>query len=329
MKNTLQYTRVGLFFILGLVLIYVTYSVIGNNKTWGKKEGYLLVAQFNDLKTLTPGSDVRMAGVRIGEVSETKLVEGKAQAILRINKQFQIPADSVASIGVASLLGNNYINVEYGKSGQMAQGGGQLQSRPTADFNDIMNEVSQLSQKFNQVADSFSGGLGGEDLGNLITNLNGMVTENRAELNAIVERIDRLTARLEAGEGTLGKLLTDDTAYVNAVAAIDEIKAAATEARNTLDEAQTIIADIKTGKGAVGRLLYDEATAQNLEQTLTNFNEFSAKLNSGEGTLGKLVTDDELYVELRAMLQKAEQTLDSVGDAGPISAVGTAAGALF
>jgi len=327
MKQTLQYVRVGLFFVLGLALIYVTYTVIGNN-TFGKKEGYQLVAQFNDLKTLTPGSDVRMAGVRIGEVSETRLIEGKAQAVLRIDPKFQIPDDSVAAIGVASLLGQNYIAVNYGESQSMAHDGMQLKTRPTADFNDIMNEVSQLSQKFNQIADSFSG-FGGDDMGNLFTNLNAMVEENRQQLDTIVDRIDSITMKLDEGEGTLGKLINDDTAYARAVEAIDEIKLAASDARTTLDEAQGIIADVKSGQGSIGRLLYDDTAARELEATIANFNEFSTKLNSGEGTLGKLVNDDELYVELRSMLQKAEQTLDTVGDAGPVSAVGTASGALF
>ncbi|MDP0499052.1 MAG: MlaD family protein [Verrucomicrobiota bacterium JB022] len=327
MKQSLQYVRVGLFFVLGLILIFVTYSVIGNNQ-FGKKDGYLLVAQFNDLKTLTPGSDVRMAGVRIGEVAETKLVEGKAQAVLRIDSKFQIPSDSIASIGVASLLGQNYIAVNYGQSQSMVQDGARIETKNTADFNDIMNEVSQLSQKFNQIADSFSG-FGEGDMGNLFTNLNDMVTENRAQLDTIVDRIDSITMKIDSGEGTLGKLINDDTAYTRAVETLDEIKLAATDARATLDEAQTIIADVKAGKGSIGRLLYDDTAARELEETIANFNEFSLKLNKGEGTLGKLVNDDELYVELRAMLQKAEQTLDTVGDAGPISAVGTAAGALF
>jgi phospholipid/cholesterol/gamma-HCH transport system substrate-binding protein len=52
-------------------------------------------------------------------------------------------------------------------------------------------------------------------------------------------------------------------------------------------------------------------------------------LNSGEGTLGKLVTDDSLYIELQAMLNKADQALDSMGDSGPITAVGAVSGALF
>jgi phospholipid/cholesterol/gamma-HCH transport system substrate-binding protein len=56
---------------------------------------------------------------------------------------------------------------------------------------------------------------------------------------------------------------------------------------------------------------------------------FSDKLNSGEGTLGKLVADDSLYLELRGMLNKADQALDSLGDSGPITAAGAVSGALF
>ena len=89
------------------------------------------------------------------------------------------------------------------------------------------------------------------------------------------------------------------------------------------------MADVKSGKGALGVLLYDEPTANSLKVSLNNLREVSNKLNSGQGTLGKLISDDSLYLSVQATMKKADRALDGLGDQGPITAVGVVAGKLF
>ena len=72
MNNAQQTVRVGLFFILGLALIWVTFETLSGGRVFQDK-GYELVAGFDNLKSLKPGDEVRMAGVKIGEVHKTQL----------------------------------------------------------------------------------------------------------------------------------------------------------------------------------------------------------------------------------------------------------------
>ncbi len=327
MKHGIQAAAVGLFFLCGLALLYVVYTVVGNVQLTDS-EGYRITARFNNLKTLTAGSDVRLAGVRIGSVEKTALDGGEAEAILRIQPGVEIPEDSVASIAMSSLLGQNYITLRYGEAGQYLEDGARVETEPSADFNDVIKQVGELGQKLNEIADSFSG-LGGGDSESLFSNLNALVTENRSQFDSIVANLEALTARLNSTEGTIGKLINDREAYDELMTTVAEIEEAAGEARMMFADARRIVNRIDQGEGSLGKLINDDGLARELQVSVDNLREFSEKLNSGEGTLGKLVTDDELYRELRGMLQKADQALDSVGDSGPISAVGTAAGALF
>jgi phospholipid/cholesterol/gamma-HCH transport system substrate-binding protein len=86
---------------------------------------------------------------------------------------------------------------------------------------------------------------------------------------------------------------------------------------------------VKTGKGALGVLLYDEPTAASLKVSVNNLKEVSEKLNSGQGTLGKLISDDSLYLSVQSTMKKADRMIDGLGDQGPITAVGVAAQSLF
>jgi len=96
-----------------------------------------------------------------------------------------------------------------------------------------------------------------------------------------------------------------------------------------MSDTKGIVADVKSGKGALGVLLYDEPTAASLKVSVTNLREVSDKLNSGKGTLGKLISDDSLYLSVQSTMKKADRAIDGLGDSGPITAVGVVAGKLF
>lgn len=331
-RDSLNAFRVGLFFIFGTALLYVTWTLLSDERIQ-KDSGYTLTATFPSIKTLTPNADVRMAGVKIGSVRATDLVDGQGQVSLVIDERYKIPADSVASIGIASLLGQNYVNIDYGNaSGGLLAEGGILTTKASPDFNDIVLKIDDLSTKLNQVADGFAG-LSEDSAtsgpGSLFTNLNGLITDNRERIDNILTNMDKVTAQLSSGEGTLGKLLTSDEAYNQLTATVSDIQKAAQTANTALADASEIISAVKNGEGTLGKLIYDDATVAEFNKTLQNLSEFSEKLNNGQGTLGKLVNDDSLYLEFRSLLNQAERTLSGMGDSGPITAVGAAASALF
>lgn len=331
-RESLNAFRVGLFFLFGTALLYVTWTLL-SDKRIQKDSGYALTAIFPSIKTLAPNADVRMAGVKIGSVRTTDLVDGQGQVVLVIEEKYKIPADSVATIGIASLLGQNYVNIEYGNAASgFLSSGGSLPTKASPDFNDIVAKIDDLSTKLNQVADGFAGVTGGDDKnspGALFSNMNSLLTENREKIDNILTNMDKVTAQLSSGEGTLGKLLTSDEAYNQLTATVSDIQKAAQTANTALADAAEIVAAVKSGEGTLGKLIYDDSAIEEFNKTLKNLAEFSEKLNSGQGTLGKLVNDDTLYVEFRSLLNQAERTLSGMGDSGPITAVGVTANALF
>src|SRR3954471_21363902 len=110
MNNMQQTARVGLFFLLGVALTWVTFETLSGGKVFQDK-GYNLIAGFESLKELKQGDEVRMAGVKIGEVAQTGLAGGRAEAVLRIDSTVKIKNDATASIIMAGLIGTNYIGI--------------------------------------------------------------------------------------------------------------------------------------------------------------------------------------------------------------------------
>lgn len=330
MNNAQMSARVGLFFLIGVALIWVTYESLGSSSL-NSKNAYTLYAPFKNLKELKAGDDVRMAGVKIGVVSTTRLTGRQAEAVLLIEETVQIARDSKATIAMAGLLGSNYVSIDLGnESAGFFSDGETLNSVDSPDLNAVIAQMGEIGKKIDDALGQFSGAIGGgEDGGGLLAKVDEMVEENRLRIGEITTNLQDITGKVNRGEGTLGKLINDEAGFERLIAAVDEIKAAATETKTFISGAQGIIEQVKSGEGTLGALLYDGEAGANIKVVAKNLREISDKLNQGQGTLGKLISDETLFLDAQSTLRKVDRAVDGLADQGPITAVGAAANALF
>lgn len=330
MNNNHQSIRVGLFFVLGLALAWITFESLSGGQVF-KAKGYTLVAPFDNLKGLKTGDEVLMAGVKIGTVTTTRLGNQRVEAVIKVDPKVRIPNDAIASVETSSLLGSQHLAVSFGKSPVALAHGEEIRTRNTVDMNEVIAQLGSLGSKLEEVANGVSQALGSgtQGGGSLFTKLDHLVTDNGPKLTEAIANLQSITAKLKDGEGTLGRLVNDAKLHDELVAAVDEIKSAAADTRTFIGETKGLVADVKAGKGTLGVLLYDEATAGSIKVTARNLRELSDRLNSGQGTLGKLLADDSLYLEAQSVIKKVDRAVDGLSDQGPITAVGVAANALF
>lgn len=323
MNNAQMSARVGLFFLMGIALIWVTFESLNGGKVANGK-GYTLVAHFKNLKEIRPGDEVRVAGVKVGTVKATRLDGRRARAELLIDPTVQIAQDATATIGMAGLLGSNYVAFDLGSDNTPAYpSGSEVRTLDTADLNTIVSELSNVGKK----VDTTLGQISGDDgvLGKIST----LVDENRTQIRDVTTNLQQITGKINQGEGTLGRLVNDPKLHDELLATVAEIKTAAAEAKTFVAQAESVIDQVKSGQGTLGVLLYDQQAGENIKVVTTNLRDISDKLSKGQGTLGKLINDDGLYLQAQGSLKKLDRTLDGMADSGPISAVGTAASALF
>lgn len=330
MNNTAQSIRVGLFFLFGLALAWITFESLNGGRLF-KKEGFTLVAGFANLKGLKTGDEVRVAGVKVGTVALTRLGTNRVEAVLAIEPQVKIPNDAVASVEQSSLLGSNYLGVTFGTpTNPILKEGDEIKTKPTVDMSEVISQLGALGSKLEQVMGDVSKSLGaGGEGGGIFQHIDKLVTDNGPKLTESINNLQEITSKIKNGEGTIGRLVNDPKLHDELLAGVNEIKSAATDARTFMNDTKGIVADVKSGKGALGALLYDQQTADSLKVSVNNLREVSDKLNSGKGTLGKLISDDSLYLSVQSTMKKADRALDTMGDSGPITAVGVVANSLF
>lgn len=113
--NTTEVLAGGVVFAAALVFgVYATQVAgLGNGS-----QAYNLTASFRSLEGITVGSDVRLAGVKVGTVSNVELNSEtfRADTTVSINDGISIPDDSSIVISSEGLLGGNYVEVMPGGS---------------------------------------------------------------------------------------------------------------------------------------------------------------------------------------------------------------------
>jgi phospholipid/cholesterol/gamma-HCH transport system substrate-binding protein len=108
---------VGIFVMLGCIALLMLAMKVSNLSSLYADAGYEVTARFRNVGGLKVRSPVKMAGVRIGQVSRIDFDSKTYEAVvtLTLDRHYdKIPMDTSASIFTAGLLGEQYIGLEAG-----------------------------------------------------------------------------------------------------------------------------------------------------------------------------------------------------------------------
>lgn len=179
--------KVGIFVFFGLVILVVFVLSIGGFKTWSS--GYRVKFIFNFVNGVKIGAPVRLSGVDIGQVKELRFLtvpndKAKVEVVSWVKKEVKIPVDSSVWINTLGLLGEKYIEIMPGKDNNKCL---LVNERLIGTEPTAMHEVEKLAK-------------------------------------GIADDLDAMILKIKTGEGTLGKLFSDDTIYNELEALILDLK---------------------------------------------------------------------------------------------------------
>ncbi len=331
MNSSQQTARVGLFFLLGVALVWVTYETLSGGKIFEPRK-HTLVARFDDVRQLKTGDEVRLAGVKVGSVLRTRLAGRRAEAVLEVDPTIPIAGDATATIEMSGLISGNYVSIDMGTPGSAPLAdGAEIRTAESPDLNTLMTDLSGLGKQLQDSLGMLSTALNGSPKtgGGLIAKLDKLLADNEGKLSATMTNLQEISEKVNHGDGTIGKLLNDPRLHDELLATVGEIKAAAAQAKELVASAQSVMDQVKSGQGAVGTLVYDPKAAEDIRASIADIRSVTDKLAKGQGTLGKLLNDESLYNSAQVAIKKADRALDGLNDSGPITAVGIVANALF
>ncbi|MDE2759818.1 MAG: outer membrane lipid asymmetry maintenance protein MlaD [Paracoccaceae bacterium] len=117
------------------------YLLLLENDTFPEDGGYELMAEFNSAQGVSVGTDVKLAGIAVGSVTDMAINPEtyKAEVKLIISSDLDIPVDSFLAVSSEGLLGGNFIEILPGIDFEYFQPGEKVvQTQSSVDFMSVM-----------------------------------------------------------------------------------------------------------------------------------------------------------------------------------------------
>jgi phospholipid/cholesterol/gamma-HCH transport system substrate-binding protein len=295
-----QQISVGIFVLIAAaLLIFIVFALTGAFA--GSATVYR--ARFNSAAGIEPGASVRYAGSpKIGHVTKVQIDPSdptKIEMTFTVESGLPIKTDSKVSIMSFSPLGDNHVEVKPGSpKAPVAPSGAILPSSPYVGFNELTEQINQLSPKAQE----------------LITNLNERVIQLRTTIDRVDDLLnDKNRANVSASLDELHGILKENrpklqTTLKNVSAAsakieplIDQLRKTTDQANETLKHVDSIVADNKDDI---------RASIQQLRTALVSVNALTDKLNETLDNNSDNI--DQILLNLRDVSENLRQFTQNI-----------------
>jgi phospholipid/cholesterol/gamma-HCH transport system substrate-binding protein len=253
--------KVGIFIFVGLAMVgalLVQFGRLGE----GFKTYYALTVRFNDASGLLKGSDVLLAGARIGKVSGgPRLVrEGDGVAVpLKIYDYVKVPEGSKFTVGSSGLLGDRFVNVT------VPAGPPKAYLAPNAYVNGARETgIDDLTRSGGALVNDLRGTVQKIDTTVDRLNQDTLSPANMENLKVSMEHLNQATGALAQSSKKL------DGVVEQADSAMASAKKAADDLQNAIGDTRKVLRSATQGKGVVATLLNDQTLANDIHALVSN-----------------------------------------------------------
>jgi len=289
-KETVKRIKLGVLVTIGTLLFILSMYFIGDKQNFFGST-FRVNAVFNNVNGLRKGNNVRVAGIDVGTVRSIEILTDssvRVEMILNRDVQRFIKKDAVAIIGTDGLMGNKIVNIGSGTLGaEPVEEGATIPTFEVFNTDAILRTLSKTNVNVAIVADN---------LAEAIQNMN-------------------------AGKGTIGKLITDTTLAYNLTQVLANVRVLSEHAQEISGTVNRTLAKMDLEDRIEGSVLTDTTLAHDLRQIIGDLSKAShnaetvtadlkqviAQVKEGEGTVGHLVTDTAVSAALERSLLQIEE----------------------
>lgn len=276
MKYFTKEVKIALVAIAGVVVLFFGMNFLKGLNIFSSEDNYYV--QFSDITGLSSSSPVYADGFKVGVVKDIIYdythTEG-SKVLIGVDKQLRIPQGSSAEI-VSDMLGNVKVNLLLANNPRekVAPGGlikGMINDGAMGKLQDMVPAVEKMLPK----------------LDSIMTSLNAILAD--PAIRQSLHNVQTITDNLTTSTAQLNTLMAGLNKNVPGMMA---------KANNVLDNTETLTANLAAVDVA--------STMRQVDQTIANVQQLTAKLNSKEGTLGLLMNDTQLYDNLNSTMRNAD-----------------------
>lgn len=304
--------------IITLMAVIVGFYFISNLEIFRRDTGeyYKVRVYFKNVTGLLNNADVRLNGIRVGRVTDIKLDAGRAIVTLEVMEDAMIRRNDSISLATMGVMGEKYVDIMPGDrvSPLVRDDAVPMEGHDSIGFeelgvsiNVVLKSFQHISENLQEVTESFSDVLGNtegrqmmsEILSNtrdLTYNLSYITGAENKELAGILKNINEITESLnktlpslihkfDQMAGTTYDILEKDKDNIsNIMNNLEQLSAnlnlVSENVAGSSRHIETITENVSSGKGSVGKLLMEDETIDNVNETLVSLQGISNDLHS-------------------------------------------------
>jgi phospholipid/cholesterol/gamma-HCH transport system substrate-binding protein len=277
---------VGLFIIVGLLFLMAGILTVGNlHETFVRK--IKVTVLFDDVGGLQPGNNIWFSGVKIGTVSKLNFIgKSRVKVVMKIDEKSvpYIRKDAKVKLSTDGLIGNKILVIYGGtEKAPPIEEGDTLGIEKTFTTEDMMNTFQ----------------------------------ENNRNFLVISNNLKNMSIKLANGEGSIGKLLKDETLYNTIAATTESLQQASINAKKMIAKLSDFSSKLNDKGTLANQLVTDTTVFNSLKKSMVQFQNISdtakqlvsnlksASTNS-KSPLGVILHDEKTGNELKAAITNLE-----------------------
>lgn len=291
-------TKLGVFVLAGLLVLILSFYMIGKNHNMFGSD-FKLKVRFTNLNGLMEGNNVLFSGIQAGTVKNIDLLNDTTiEVTLMIDNKVRtyIHKNAIASIGTEGLMGNKIVNITPVKAqSPKVEAGDLLAAQKMINTDEMLQTLSKTNNNIAIISEAIKGTVLRIDSSALLALLNDKnigvslksslknINQTTANANNMARGLNEIVAQMQKGKGAAGILLTDTSFAGNLKEAMVKIRSASDNANQMTAQLNNMVREIKldiaNGKGPLNVLLKDSVMARDFSRSMNNIQKGTDSFN--------------------------------------------------
>lgn len=269
-------------------VVVMSLKITQNQSGFGKHVQYkTLVKDASGIFEKTP---IKVAGINAGKIKSIELSGRDALITFEIQDKVKVTPNAKLKIKSVGLLGDKFIDIDLGaetdkrleENSFITTEGGEGLDSLAKDASAVLKDVKEITAGIKEALRDDEGRNMVkqivENIHEVTSSLRRITDGNEDKINKIVDDIEALSSQLAHETDRYQKdSLMNDLSKIGPI--LDKVDA-------TVSDLKVIVADVKDGKGTVGKLLRDDAVVDQVSQTLSSVNRLVNRINNIEADIG-------------------------------------------
>ncbi|MCK6594809.1 MAG: MlaD family protein [Bacteriovoracaceae bacterium] len=278
--------KVGLLALATIIVVAVmSLKITSNQSGFGEYKTFRTIVR--DASGIFPKTPIKVAGINAGRIVDIQLEGNQAMIKFEILKKIGVTKNSKLRIKTVGFLGDKYLEIYIGDSQDMLKEYDFLDSEEAAGIENLVKDTTEILGEVKTIVNSLKSSIAPEGEEAPVTAiLNGVkeVVANTREVTATLrrtmtnneEKMNNIIANLES--------FSYEIAYqvdkANQDSAMSDVKQILANTQKLTSDLQAIVADVKRGKGTLGKLVAEDEIADQVKDTLSSVQKLVGKADA-------------------------------------------------